>query len=271
MKPLGSVPIPDGEYSGQKNAKLCPFLGLINLIIDSQTLNRFSAIFLLPMAVSFKLSPMSSYYLRRLVQAQKGLLLQCDNPELKTAIEHSDPEGMLGRLGLSDGEIAQKVNELEVLTRAHQSLSNEGRYPEEMRKLELQIFGVLGWSPNPENVNTADAIAPQAAVTGNEAVRILQDLLKISAGYLGKISGDYLKGTCPVAEWGNQLTIQKGNILELTCFNPQELDPSELENLRTWVIQYIKRCSTIIGGFHEIANNDDFKALSIEVSDLESP
>jgi hypothetical protein len=222
------------------------------------------------MAVSFKLSPMSSYYLRRLVQAQKTMLLQCDNPAVKTAIEQSDPEGMLRQLGLSDGEISQRVNELEVLTRAHQSLANEKRYPEEMQKLELQIFGVLGWSPSQESIANAAVIA-QAPLTGGDAVRILQDLLKISAGYLGRIAGDYLKATCPVEAWGNQLTLEKGNVLELTCFQPHELEPAEIENLRTWVIQFLKRCSTIIGGFHEIANNDDFRALSIEISDLESP
>jgi hypothetical protein len=222
------------------------------------------------MAVSFKLSPMSSYYLRRLVQAHKEILLKSGDPEATAAMVQLDPEGMLSRAGLTEGEIAQRVKELEVLTRAHQSLSSSGTYPQEMKDLELQIFTLLGW--NISQNTAAEANSPQPiSLTGAEALNILQDLFKTSVGYLGgKISGDYLRGACPVEDWAYQLTIQKGNILELRCLSDQILDTSELANIKTWVIQFIQRCSTIIGGFHEIANQDDFKALSIDRAEIES-
>lgn len=220
------------------------------------------------MAVSFKLSPMSGYYLRRLVQAHKEMLLKSGDPEFAAAMVQLDPEGMLSRVGLTEAEIAQRVKELEVLTRAHQSLANSGTYPQEMKDLELQIFTLLGWAIARETAPAASV--PQAvALTGTDALNILQDLLKTSAGYLGgKISGDYLRGACPVEDWSNQLTIQKGNVLELNCLTDQILNDSELASLKTWVVQFIQRCSTIIGGFHDIANQDDFKALSIDPSEI---
>lgn len=222
------------------------------------------------MAVSFKLSPMSSYYLRRLVQAHKEMLLKSGDPDATAAMVQLDPEGMLSRAGLTEGEIAQRVKELEVLTRAHQSLSSSGSYPQEMKDLELQVFTLLGWSIS--QGTTAEVSAPQpVSLTRAAALSILQDLFKTSVGYLGgKISGDYLRGACPVEDWAHQLTIQKGNILELSGWSDQILDASELANLKTWVIQFIQRCSKIIGGFHEIANQDDFKALLIDPAEIES-
>ena len=222
------------------------------------------------MAVSFKLSPMSGYYLRRLVQAHKEMLLKSGEPEFAAAMVQLDPEGMLSHVGLSEGEIALRVKELEVLTRAHQSLANSGTYPQEMKDLELQIFTLLGWTISQDTATEASA-QKTVTLTGVEALNILQDLVKTSASYLGgKISGDYLKAACPVAEWANQLVIQKGNVLELSSLTDQTLSDAELANVKTWVIQFIQRCSTIIGGFYEIANQDDFKALSIDPGEIEA-
>jgi hypothetical protein len=222
------------------------------------------------MAVSFKLSPMSSYYLRRLVQAQKDMLLKSGDPEFAATMVQLDPEGMLSRVGLAEGEIALRVKELEVLTRAHQSLSSSGTYIQEMKDLELQIFTLLGWNVS-QNATTEVGAPQTVTLNGTEALNILQDLLKTSASYLGgKISGDYLRAVCPVEAWANQLIIQKGNVLELNILTEQTLSDVELANVKAWVIQFVQRCSTIIGGFHEIANQDDFKALSIDPAEIES-
>jgi hypothetical protein len=223
------------------------------------------------MAVSFKLSPMSSYYLRRLVQAHKDMLLSSGDAEFTAAMIQLDPEGMLSRVGLSEGEIAQRVKELEVLTRAHQSLSSSGTYPQELKDVETQIFTQLGWNISQAVASSETGASEAVALTGVDALTILQDLFKTSAAYLGgKISGDYLKGSCPVEDWVNQLTIQKGNVLELSSLADQTLNDSELASMKTWVIQFIQKCSTIIGGFHEIANQDDFKALRIDPAEIES-
>jgi hypothetical protein len=223
------------------------------------------------MSVSTRLSPMASYYVRRLVQSRKGLLEQVlqDTALLEAAL--LEPEMFLSRLSLEPLERLQRVNNLEIFARAYQNLSKDSRHPEETKEVEKQILASLGLdqlldSSVVEVVLSAEA--PQA-LTAGLALEIMQSLLSSGSSYLGpKITGEYWALSRPSKEWLNAFVMNSTHHLLWSGSREAVFTEEEQVDLQIWVKTYIKKCSQIIHGFHEMIDLEKLKPLSIAVQDL---
>jgi hypothetical protein len=220
------------------------------------------------MGVSTRLSPMAIYYVRRLVQSRRDLLAQTLQDPVLVEAALSEPEALLNRLPLQDLERLQRVNNLEVLARAYQNLSKDGRYPTELKEIEHQILTTLGIQ-NAEDSGMVDPLqtpvqpkVPTLSIT--EALEALQDILASGSNYLGsKIASEYWIASRPPKEWLDAFTLNSNHKLLWSGAYEEKVAEQKLEDLQAWVKAYIQKCSYIIHGFQDMLDTELLKALSI--------
>jgi hypothetical protein len=226
------------------------------------------------MGLSNKLSPMAGYYVRRLLQSQKSSLLkQIEQASLPEAMLQ-EPEAILSYLVTNPSERLQRLNNLEILARAYQQLVADGQHPEQAVNVEKQILTVLGFS-DVTLVDTQSAEIMPPALNANpkvftvaKAVEVMQTFLKCGERYLGpKIARDYFAGTCPESLKQNGFTF-KDHQLHVTRPLTDVLQGRETEDLKGWIKLYIRRCSSIIGGFDTLVDQEHLAYCSISPQEI---
>lgn len=226
------------------------------------------------MSAPNRLSPMASYYIRRLVESHRESLLKVEAPSLlETAL--LEPEVLLTRLKLEPFEHLQRINNLEILARAYQNLAKHQRYPEETREIENQILATFGLETALKNAAQLSEILLEEtsppSVSAKQALEVLQGLLISGKLYLGpKISTEYWILAQPQKDWLESITMSRSYQLGWSGLDNIVLSQQQIEDLRAWAIAYITKCSQIIHGFHEMINLERIKLLSITEQDLSS-
>jgi hypothetical protein len=225
------------------------------------------------MSASTKLSPMAIYSVRRLVQSRKDLLEQTlqDSSLVEAAL--AEPESLLNRLTLQDLERLQRINNLEILARAYQNLSKEGRHPTELKEIERQILTTLGLQnveaeafPNPLQIPTQPKVL---TLSIKETLEALQGILTSSSNYLGpKIASEYWVSSRPPKEWLDSFVLNGSHKLQWNGAYEEQISGQKLEDLQDWVKTYIKKCSHIINGFQEMIGAERLQALAISIQDF---
>jgi hypothetical protein len=219
-----------------------------------------------------KLSPMASYYIRRLVQSQKEVILQAGSDPTLLDVLLLEPEDMLQRLALSDTERSQRTNNLEILARAYQSLVTDGQHPGEVSEIEKQLLATLGLptgmpvSQEPPDLNSSPV---RKAITVDRATEILKGILGIGSKYLGpRIARDYFIAAWPESIPMKDFILEEGNRLSPNRPKADILSEQELEDIQLWVKTYTKKCSAIIHGFHKFMDKTHLEELSISRKEL---
>ncbi len=224
------------------------------------------------MSSSNKLSPMASYYVRRLIQSHKEALLQTTATHNFSEIILLEPEEIIKRLVADASEHFQRINNLEILARAYQNLASDGRHPQQLKEVEKQILRLLGIpdaASQAIQANTQHVAVPQE-FTVAKAVEILKGLLKCGEQYLGpKISRDYFISSCPPSLQQNGFSFQEDHQLKVSRSMTDILQGSELEDFKQWIKAYINRCSSIINGFDNLVNQDHLAYCSISSQDIQ--
>jgi hypothetical protein len=228
------------------------------------------------MGLSNTLSPMAGYYVRRLLQSQKASLLkQIEHASLSEAMLQ-EPEAILNHLVTNPAERLQRFNNLEILARAYQKLAADGQHPEQLTNVEKQIMMALGFS-NPAMLDTAlksDMVSAnenenRKALTIAKSIEIMEDLVKCGERYLGpKITRDYCMVTCPASLKQNGFTFQENHQFKVTRPLTDVLLDKEADDFKTWVKLYIRQCSTIIGDFDALVNQQHLAYCSISHQDI---
>jgi hypothetical protein len=230
------------------------------------------------MSSSNKLSPMASYYVRRLIQSHKEVILQTTADPNFSEIIALEPEEIIKRLVADASEHFQRINNLEILARAYQNLFSEGRHPQQLKEVEKQILSLLGFpnavslaiQANPQQVAAPDTFIPKE-VTIAKSIEILKGLLKSGEQYLGpKISKDYFVNSCPPSLLQSGFSFQEGAQLKVNRSMTDILQGQELEDFKGWIKAYINRCSSIINGFDNLVNQDHLASCSISSQDIQS-
>lgn len=218
------------------------------------------------MNVSNKLSPTASYYVRRLVQSQKTRIAQAmpeSNGSDPTLLE---PETLLNRLTLSPTERQQRISTLEVLARAYQVLTKDGRHPQQAHEIEGQILQILGIAsdaaPEPQSAEGSEPF-DLSTLTVAKALEILQDCLKSGEQYLGpRIAREYFGMTYYPSLQEAGFALEEGYQVKVTRPATDTLDRDELEALKGWVQSYLNRCSSIIHGFEMLVSQNVLTQVS---------
>ena len=228
------------------------------------------------MSSSNTLSPMAGYYVRRLLQSQKASLSkQMEHASLSEAMLQ-EPELILNHLVKNLAERLQRLNNLEILARAYQKLFSDGQHPEQLMNVEKQILMVLGFS-DPVTLGTAlesDIVSAtenknQKALTISKSIEIMEALVKCGERYLGpKIARDYCMVTCPESLKHNGFTFQENHHFQVNRPLTDILLDKEADDFKAWVKHYIRQCSTIIGGFDALVDQQHLAYCSISHQDI---
>jgi hypothetical protein len=223
------------------------------------------------MGLSNKLSPMAGYYVRRLLQSQKVLLLkQIEHASISEAMLQ-EPEVILNHLVTNPSERMQRLNNLEILARAYQQLVTDGQHPEQLNNIEKQIMMALGFSDvaaldtvHNSEIKSSSANIGQNSLNIAKVVEIIEDLVKCGERYLGpKIARDYCMDSCPESLKLNGFTFTEDRQLKVNRPLTDILQGSEAQDFKTWIRLYIRRCSTIIGGFASLVNQQHLALCGI--------
>ncbi|MGB8700304.1 MAG: hypothetical protein WCD18_12885 [Thermosynechococcaceae cyanobacterium] len=215
-----------------------------------------------------KLSPMTSYCIRRLVQTNQDQFLQ--QGIVLSEKELAEPEEILNKFGLGATDRVQRIQNLEILVRAYQSLSNSGKYPTELKTTEQQIFATLGLSNidlgvildlNSQALEITSSYIKKT-IKASEAFEVIQSLLSTASKYLGpKIASEYLISTRPPNEVLLRFEMQENHKLTMNHNNDEILLESDLESIRSWIKDYIKKCSEIVNNFHDLVDKAKTKVI----------
>jgi hypothetical protein len=221
---------------------------------------------------------MASYYVRRLIQSHKEVILQTTADPNFSEIIALEPEEIIKRLVADASEHFQRINNLEILARAYQNLASEGRHPQQLKEVEKQILNLLGIS-GAANLVIPESSQPAAAsdnfipkeFTIAKALEILKALLKCGEQYLGpKISRDYFTSSCPSSLQQSGFSFQENSQLKVNRSMTDMLQGQELEDFKGWIKAYINRCSSIINGFDNLVNQEHLAYCSISSQDIEA-
>lgn len=225
---------------------------------------------------SNKLSPMASYYVRRLIQQHKTWLLQTMENIVLPEEKLLEPEEILNDLIANPSERLQRLNNLEILARAYQSLAADGRHPEQLKEVEKQVLLTLGFSnllgleeeKRPKIVDVQIPTHKEYLIA--TVIEISQDLLKSGEMYLGpKISRDYFVSSCPPLLRSKGFSFQDDGQLKVSRAVTDMLQDEEIEDFRQWIKLYINRCSSIIHGFEALVNPDHLAYCSISRQEIQ--
>ncbi|MDX2273262.1 MAG: hypothetical protein NW237_15115 [Cyanobacteriota bacterium] len=92
-----------------------------------------------------KISPMTSYYVRRLLRQQQNRLMRLFRSGAAIpASEQADLNEVLSSLYVEDAEIEQYAHELESLVQVHRHLTRDPASSDSRQQIEQQIFWILG-------------------------------------------------------------------------------------------------------------------------------
>lgn len=230
------------------------------------------------MSLSNKLSPMASYYVRRLIQSHKDLLHTMTDPDASD-LTLLEPEEILHRLVTNASERLQRVNNLEILARAYQSLTTDRRHPEQLKEVERQILLLLGFSDGAiagshQKPEVATATPLETVIRKEfsiaKSVEILEALLKCGELYLGpRIAKDYFSGSCPESLQLKGFEFKEDHQLKVSRAMTDTLQGQDAEDFKAWIKLYMSRCSSIIHGFDALVNQDHLAYCSIPREKIE--
>lgn len=214
---------------------------------------------------------MASYYVRRLLQSHKDLLSMTTD-SVSSDLTLLEPEEILHRVVANPSERFQRMNSLEILARAYQNLTSDGRHPEQLKQVERQVLQLLGFSDaeilgsrQKSEVTAAplETIIPKE-FTIAKSVEILEALLKCGELYLGpRISRDYFVESCPESLQLSGFGFKENYHLKVNRAMTEILQGQEIEDFKTWVKLYLSRCSSIIHGFDALVDQDHLAYCSI--------
>jgi hypothetical protein len=218
---------------------------------------------------------MAGYYVRRLIQQHKELLLQTTANAALPEGTLPEAEEILNRLATDPSERLQRINNLEILARAYQNLVEDGRHPEQLKAVEKQVLQLLGVSSFEGDKKTDQAAATPDALIRKEytiakVVEILQALLKCGEMYLGpKISRTYFVVSCPASLQLNGFSFKEDGQLKVSRAMTDLVQGQEIEDVKQWIKLYINRCSGIILGFDSLVNQEHLAYCSISRQEIQ--
>lgn len=205
-----------------------------------------------------KISPMTTYYVRKLYRKKDPYLSQVEDmgDDFSTFL---DLDQTLKSL-YSTGEVDLMARQLETLVQYHQGLTSQTPTPQsQLQDIEQRIFAILGdtQSAAPPKVPAPPPPAAPAkpSVTVQQLLKILNQLQTESNTYLGAaITNNYLQSARPNEDWFEQFQIQRSQPVTFTGNPSQALDNAQRELSKKWVKGFIRSCALVIVKFPEIVN-----------------
>lgn len=204
------------------------------------------------------ITPMTRYYVRRLIQDQAvawGLIAE----PLRGTDSHNSRliEDLVDFEALSDSQTA----ELDLLVRLHQSFSQLGQsYQGHLEQLESKLLSLLGlvdravnFDPNdPQAVALIDHYAA-THVTLSQALASLNQVSGVAKRYLGNlITRNYWQSSRPHSTWFLDYDLASHAEIQYRGADDFFLTVEQLDQLQAWLDAFIHQCQRVLPQFPQM-------------------
>jgi hypothetical protein len=188
-----------------------------------------------------RLSPMTSYYLRKLLGERQETLINPQGDQINI-------ETIIGQIGQSQSAGAGALRALDGLVQLHQTLATSYAAPEsQLVELERQIFSALGLQAVIKSNSVHEGISLSQKLSVGDCITILQKVRQGLVNYIGTtIVSNYLLESRPEGEWWEQFTIDRKQGVIYTGNSAEQLTPEQQQRFDQWVNLFTQRCAEII-------------------------
>ncbi len=213
--------------------------------------------------VAMKLSPLTRYYVRRLLQ-QNAVALGLATEAIPMT-DDSEDSAFFDQIIRLESLASTKLSELDLLVRLHQSLSRHGfAYQAYIQNLEIKLFAVMGLTLERHSTGTGNISTTQLAglvvlsgvnqpsVTLAEALEQLNQVSRVAKKFLGAlIARNYWQSVRPYSSWFVEYEISDAAEISYGACTSQEvfLTPEQLAQLQAWLDSFVSRCQRVLPQF----------------------
>jgi len=219
------------------------------------------------------LSPMTRYYIRRLLQ-QNAVALGISAVPLPMTDDAED-SAFFEQLSRLESLGSAKLAELDLIVRLHQSLSRHGHsYRAYLQNLEAKLFALMGLTLNnaplcedptlPLNLLPTAIPAPNASVSLGEALATLNRVSGVAKKYLGGlITRNYWQSSRPHSSWF--VDYEVSSEAEIISRHPRDaqdilLTPEQLTQLQAWLNAFLSQCQQVLPQFNRMLQKSGIEA-----------
>lgn len=201
------------------------------------------------MSETNRLSPMTSYYLRKFLEDKQSMLrgLLPDIPGEITL------DRLFERMVRQGKSIDRQIGMIESLVNIHKSVTRNAS-PDSMEVINLnqRLFSSLGIEGK---INRS--VEQQESVSAvKDCLEMLNSLHTKALFFLGAtISTKYLLASRPEEKWLQKFQLAPNSTLKYDGQLDELLRPEQVNSFEKWVDQYCDRCSHIMGSFKDGASS----------------
>jgi hypothetical protein len=202
--------------------------------------------------MQMRLSPVTRYYLRQLLQ-QKAEQLQSSG-WTEVSIDQ-----ILDQVFRLETKAATAITELEVVLRVHQRLKSQ-KYTTQDRldELETRIFEVLELqqvSPSKKLMivdRSLQSASPSAQLTVQFYLELLNRLSLFSQNHVGRwVVVNYWETARPSADWLDRFQINSAGVINFTGLTKTPVTLEQQQHLEQWVERFVDRCTQAVPDFRQ--------------------
>ncbi|MDS3860039.1 hypothetical protein RIF25_04375 [Thermosynechococcaceae cyanobacterium BACA0444] len=222
------------------------------------------------------ITPMTRYYVRRLIQDQAVALGLIAEPLSGTDSQNSQfVEELVDFAALSENKAA----ELDLLVRLHQSFSQLGPgYRGHVEQLESKLWSLLGLVdpvtnslPSPPTVVALIDQYTAANVTLSQAVASLNQVGQVAKKYLGDlITRNYWQSSRPHSSWFVDYELASHAEIQYRGADDYFLTSEQLTQLQAWLDTFIHQCQRVLPQFPQMLTNANVALTVPGLSSLKS-
>jgi hypothetical protein len=204
--------------------------------------------------LQMRLSPVTRYYLRQLLQQKAEQLLPSSFGWTEISIDQ-----ILDQVFRLETKAATAITELEVVLRVHQRLKSQ-KYTTQDRldELEARIFEVLELeqaSPS-KKLMIVDRITQSPSTSGQLTVQFYLELLNqlslFSRAHVGRwVVVNYWETARPLADWLDRFQINSAGVITFTGLTNAPITPEQQQHLEQWVERFVDRCTQAVPDFRQ--------------------
>ena len=210
------------------------------------------------------LSPLTRYYIRRLLQQNAVELgISAVSLPITDDIENSAFSEQLIRL---ESLSSSRLTELDLVVRLHQSLSRHGpSYQAYLHNLEAKLFSLMGLTLGfltPEEPTLPLYLSEivqsplQASISLAEALAVLNQVSDIARKYLGDlITRNYWQTSRPHSSWFADYEVSPTAEVSYPHHRPAQeilLSPEQLNQLQAWLNGFVQQCQRVLPQFNRM-------------------
>lgn len=197
-----------------------------------------------------RLSPMTSYYLRKFVEDRQDSLHEL-LPDLHGTITL---DRLFSRMKRQQQHTNENISIIESLVDIHKQMAKTAA-PESMalQNLDKRLFASLGIKEAmaQENNNTL------SISIAKDCLEVLNNLRTQALFYLGdKIGTKYLLETRPTNQWCQQFQITPQKTVTFEGPLHENLKPEQVTEFETWIDNFVDRCGGILSKVIQDSNTE---------------